>query len=135
MTPAQMMAHCSLAIENAMGVTFYTNTLLLKIWAFWNKSHNRDRYTNDQPFQPSPTINSTKRIVQQGRVDNPFRVVDQRNFEEEKNILLQWITTFHQEGREKSINAKHPSFGKFTPEEWAIGQYKHLDYHLRQFGI
>jgi len=32
---------------------------------------------------------------------------------------------------------KHPHsfFGKLTPEEWAILSYKHLDHHLRQFGV
>jgi hypothetical protein len=25
--------------------------------------------------------------------------------------------------------------GKMTPEEWAILMYKHLDHHLRQFGV
>ena len=28
----------------------------------------------------------------------------------------------------------HPFFGRLTPAEWAIQQYKHLDHHLRQFG-
>jgi len=136
MTPAQMMAHCSKALENALGETYYTNTLLMKIWAWWNKSYNRDRYTNDTPFPSNPShISSKSKLVQQGRFDNPFRVANPRDFDEEKIILLQWISRFHQEGMEKSIHAKHPSFGKFTPVEWAIGQYKHLDYHLRQFGV
>jgi Protein of unknown function (DUF1569) len=29
----------------------------------------------------------------------------------------------------------HPFFGELTPEEWDILQSKHLDHHLRQFGV
>jgi len=135
MTTAQMMAHCSKALENALGESYYNNTLLLKIWAFWNKSSNRARYLSSEPFQPSEAIKSKSRIVQQGRLDNPFRVAEDRDFETEKEILIRWIDRFYEEGKEKTVKAKHPSFGMFTPSEWAIGQYKHLDYHLRQFGV
>ena len=29
----------------------------------------------------------------------------------------------------------HPMFGKFTMEQWGKMEYKHLDHHLRQFGV
>ena len=29
----------------------------------------------------------------------------------------------------------HPMFGKFTKQQWGQMQYKHLDHHLRQFGV
>jgi hypothetical protein len=29
----------------------------------------------------------------------------------------------------------HAFFGKLTPDEWAELMYKHLDHHLRQFGV
>ena len=29
----------------------------------------------------------------------------------------------------------HPFFGSFTREQWGQMQYKHLDHHLRQFGV
>ena len=31
-------------------------------------------------------------------------------------------------------HAVHPAFGSLTPSEWGILCWKHLDYHLRQFG-
>ena len=135
MTPSQMMAHCSMALENSLGETYYNNTFLLKIWAYWNKRVNRERYTNNELFQPSKLITSKSRIIQQARIDNPFRITKERDFKTEKEILTNWIDKFHKEGEEKTVKAKHPSFGKFTAKEWAIGQYKHLDYHLRQFGV
>ena len=33
MTSAQMMAHCSMTLENAMGESYYKNTLLLRFVA------------------------------------------------------------------------------------------------------
>jgi hypothetical protein len=32
-------------------------------------------------------------------------------------------------------HAVHPAFGPMTPEEWAKLGYKHMDHHLRQFGV
>ena len=29
----------------------------------------------------------------------------------------------------------HPFFGPLTPGQWAVLMYKHLDHHLRQFGV
>ncbi|MDT0607916.1 DUF1569 domain-containing protein [Croceitalea rosinachiae] len=29
----------------------------------------------------------------------------------------------------------HPAFGVFTKEQWGQMEYKHLDHHLRQFGV
>ena len=29
----------------------------------------------------------------------------------------------------------HPAFGKITPRAWGVLGYRHMDHHLRQFGI
>jgi hypothetical protein len=34
-----------------------------------------------------------------------------------------------------SASAAHPAFGALDAKEWGILCWKHLDYHLRQFGI
>jgi hypothetical protein len=31
--------------------------------------------------------------------------------------------------------AVHPTFGPLTPEEWGKLSWKHMSYHLRQFGV
>jgi hypothetical protein len=31
--------------------------------------------------------------------------------------------------------AMHPMFGRMTPHDWDVLQYRHLDHHLRQFGV
>jgi hypothetical protein len=30
---------------------------------------------------------------------------------------------------------EHPVFGTMTPRAWAVFAYRHMDHHLRQFGI
>jgi hypothetical protein len=32
-------------------------------------------------------------------------------------------------------SARHPVFGAMTREEWLIWGYRHVDHHLRQFGV
>jgi hypothetical protein len=34
-----------------------------------------------------------------------------------------------------SARAVHPAFGPLSPEEWGRLCWKHLDHHLRQFGV
>ena len=51
------------------------------------------------------------------------------------NLLLKYIEKFQAGGEEKCTTYPHPFFGKVTPREWSIGMYKHLDHHLRQFGV
>ncbi|MGB5666410.1 MAG: DUF1569 domain-containing protein, partial [Maribacter sp.] len=29
----------------------------------------------------------------------------------------------------------HPLFGEFTVEQWGQMEFKHLDHHLKQFGV
>ena len=35
----------------------------------------------------------------------------------------------------KMIWPDHPVFGKMTPKAWCVFAYRHMDHHLRQFGI
>ena len=64
-----------------------------------------------------------------------FIVKDQRNFETEKQQLIELITKFYQSRPEKVGNFPHPFFGTFTKDQWAQSMYKHLDHHLIQFSV
>lgn len=61
-------------------------------------------------------------------------ILDDRDFGKEKEILKQKILIFQSNGPEKMFIPSTSFFGKFTPEQWGKGIYKHLDHHLRQFG-
>mgnify|MGYP003124339067 CR=1 FL=1 len=63
-----------------------------------------------------------------------LKVVEDKDFAKEKDILLGLVNDFHNEKDKKEWDP-HPVFGSFTPEQWGQMQYKHLDHHLRQFNV
>ncbi len=58
----------------------------------------------------------------------------ERDLEAERRRLCGLIEGFVAAGPAGCTTHPHSFFGRLTPEEWAILQYKHLDHHLRQFG-
>jgi transposase InsO family protein len=62
-------------------------------------------------------------------------IADSRDFFREQEQLKLKVLQFHEGGEAKCTRHPHPFFGALTPQEWARGSYKHLDHHLRQFGV
>ena len=119
MDVAQMFAHCSAALEVAAGKKFPPRIFIGRILAPFFRSV----FSNDKPFkQNMPT-------------DKSFLIIDQRNFEREKARLIDLVNQFSTGGEAICTTHPHPFFGKLTPNEWGTGMYKHLDHHLRQFGV
>lgn len=56
------------------------------------------------------------------------------DFEAAKNDLISNFSRF-QEGEKTITCSKHPFWGKMNAEEWNNLQWKHVDHHLRQFGV
>ena len=67
--------------------------------------------------------------------DKTFVVADPRDFEVEKAKLKASIAKFHKMGKENKLHDKHPFFGSLSKDEWDRLSWKHLDHHLRQFGV
>jgi len=119
MEVGQMLAHCSKALEMASGQSFPPRLFIGRILGPLFKS----KYLNDKPLDKnSPT-------------DKSFIISDNRDFEKEKVTLKNLVQQFAEGGAEKCTTHPHSFFGKLTPEQWGIGMYKHLDHHLRQFGV
>lgn len=55
------------------------------------------------------------------------------DFEAAKNEFIQLIERFPL-NRQK-LTLTHPAFGNISTKQWGIAAYKHMDHHLRQFGI
>ena len=55
-------------------------------------------------------------------------------FEQDKQALFLLIHRFAQHDNNHPFPL-HPSFGKLTNKEWARVMWRHLDHHLRQFGM
>jgi hypothetical protein len=62
-------------------------------------------------------------------------VKDKRNLEIERKRLFELVSRFVAAGSNGCTAHPHSFFGRLTPDEWAILMYKHLDHHLRQFGV
>jgi len=63
------------------------------------------------------------------------RITDERNFQEEKAKLVGLIKRFQKAGPDGLAKDPHPFFGPLTPDEMDRLNTKHLDHHLRQFGV
>jgi len=64
-----------------------------------------------------------------------FIIKDSRNFDIEKNRLIQHIKKTQQLGEESFEGKKSHSFGALSKTEWNNMFYKHIDHHLNQFGV
>ena len=62
-------------------------------------------------------------------------IADERSLESERQKLSELIDRFTQAGPKACTTHPHAFFGRLTPDEWYILMYKHLDHHLRQFGV
>jgi Protein of unknown function (DUF1569) len=59
----------------------------------------------------------------------------QCEFERERTQLVNAIDSFVSKGAACCSRHPHPFFGPLKPQQWAILMYKHVDHHLRQFGV
>ncbi|HVG42870.1 MAG TPA: DUF1569 domain-containing protein, partial [Chitinophagaceae bacterium] len=64
-----------------------------------------------------------------------YVVAEECNFENEKTRLKNLVHRFSVLGSKLDKVPQHPFFGKLTADEWANLAYRHLDHHLRQFGV
>jgi hypothetical protein len=71
-------------------------------------------------------LNSESRNITKGRIDSSM-------FEEHRNEFINIIARFPLNKR--ALTLTHPAFGNISTNEWGIAAYKHMDHHLRQFGV
>jgi hypothetical protein len=121
MNAAQTVAHCSMALEMALGDTIPLRaSLSLRIIGRMVKPL---AVGDDKPIRRNaPT---TKNLI----------VQDERDLTTEKQRLHGLINRFAAAGPAGCTTHPHSFFGPLTPEQWAVLMYKHLDHHLRQFGV
>jgi hypothetical protein len=121
MTAPQMLAHCSVSMQWAVGeVVPEKGPLLVRLMGRLVKPLV---FRNEDPLRKnSPTAKS-------------LIVTDERDFAKERERLTGLIDKFAAGGAAGCTKNPHSFFGKMTPEEWAILMYRHLDHHLRQFGV
>ena len=117
MDAAQMLAHCALAMEYALGDTVLPRHPLGRLLGGRAK---RSLLVKGTPMgRSAPTHPSV--IVR-----------DARDLDAERRRLLHAIDRFAA-GPAACTRHPHFFFGAMSPAEWATFSYVHLDHHLRQF--
>lgn len=118
MNAAQMLAHCHIALETARGNVATKRSFAGKLLGGFFKNK---LIIKDAPFaKNSPTVKE-------------FLIKNTCDFNIEKQNLLNAIRGFATNGEGEVTTKPHPFFGQLTPQQWAMAQYKHIDYHLTQF--
>ena len=64
-----------------------------------------------------------------------FLVSNDKDFEVEKKRLTDHLRQTQELGESHFENKESHSFGRLTKTEWNNMLYKHIDHHLRQFGV
>jgi hypothetical protein len=122
MTPHQMVCHLTDSFRGALGEksvsgidTFVSRTLIKWI-------------ALRSPIKWPQGVKTRPEMAQEGGGTKPVE------FETDLRQLEQIIERFSQSGSEFG-GAAHPLFGKMSRADWMRWGYRHVDHHLRQFGL
>jgi hypothetical protein len=119
MDAAQAMTHCAIALEAATGDTVLPRSLPAKLigplFRGWLLSPKP--YSKNSPTHPLLVITTPQ------------------DFAREKDRLVRSVRRFHELGPASAAKFQHALIGRVTGDEWDRLQHKHLDHHLRQFGV
>lgn len=119
MNVAQMLSHIQVPIEVALGDKKLKRTLIGLLFGRIAKK----KLFDEKPFpQNLPT-------------DASFLRKGDHDFDIEKQRVSSLLNRFVSGGHAGLSHLPHPFFGKMTPTEWGTSMHKHLDHHLRQFGV
>ena len=123
MTVAQTLAHCISAMEMALGLlkpkrspfpAGVIGPLVTPLFLHLNRPFLPNSNTAPELLPPPAT---------------------ECELERERMRLIASIDIFASQGDEKRSRPEHPFFGSLNLRQWAILMHKHLDHHLRQFGV
>ena len=119
MTPSQMMEHTARAMEMATGQVPMKQAFIGKAigWIF------KSKFLGEQPFSKNSPTGPT------------LIIKDDPDFEAVRARLSGLITHLHSLGESGTDGNIHGFFGPLTGKQWGETQYKHVDHHLRQFGV
>ncbi|MEQ6120883.1 DUF1569 domain-containing protein [Reichenbachiella sp. MALMAid0571] len=119
MTVAQMLAHCAEIVEVTHGKPLLNTPFYIKII----KGVIRKLVVDNNPYPKN-----TKTHPQ-------YKQTEEKDFQTEKKRLLNIMDEFVNDPKEEAAKKEHPLFGPMTEEEKGWSMYKHIDYHLNQFGV
>lgn len=120
MSPSQMMEHTARVLEMAMSAEQPIKQLFIGkaiSWIF------RKDFVGEKPFGKNAPTGAD------------YKIRNDPDLDATRERLRSLIEKFHGHGPDALEGNVHPFFGKLTGDEWGVTQYKHVDHHLRQFGV
>ena len=119
MSVAQMLAHCNVSYEMAYENLHKKPNGFMK---FILKNLIKNKVVGETPYKKN------------NRTAPQFIIKETKDFEVEKQRLINYIVKTQQLGENYFDNKESNSFGKLSRIEWNNMFYKHLNHHLTQFG-
>ncbi|HUL34338.1 MAG TPA: DUF1569 domain-containing protein [Candidatus Eisenbacteria bacterium] len=120
MNAAQAMAHCATTMEWAVGDNNPPRMFIGRLIG---------------PLAKSKVLNGDEPMAKNTPTAKSLVVNDERELSKECQRLSALVDRFASGGPQRCTKHPHTFFGPLKPDEWAALMYKHLDHHLRQFGV
>jgi hypothetical protein len=121
MNTTQMLAHADVTMKSALGEVRLKRTLM---GVLFGNRYKKKMTSTDEAFQKN--LPTSKIFV---------TAIENKDFETEKKNLIASVQKFARLGPDGASKHPHPFFGHMTPQQWDTLVWKHLDHHLRQFGV
>ena len=120
MNAAQMFAHCCVAYEMVYTDKHPKPNFFM---GFILKNFIKKAVVSDKPYSKN------------SKTAPAFLISDEKDFEAEKQRLVGYIRETQVLGAYIFDGKMSHSFGPLSDNEWNNMFYKHLDHHLKQFGV
>ena len=120
MDVAKMLAHCNVTYEMVYDDIHKKPNFILK---FILKTFVKGKVVSEESYPKN------------GKTAPQFIIKSDKDFNTEKERLLNYIEQTKSLGENHFDGKESHSFGKLSVKEWNNLFYKHLDHHLRQFGV
>lgn len=119
MTPARLFGHLSAYFEMVMGLKPRHRSPGGFLFGWMIRGHliSQKPYPRNLPTDPA------------------FRMKSDRGFRKEKDQFLFIFERFHNKEIAENLTIPNPFFRFMRPPDWNRAMAKHLDHHLRQFGV
>lgn len=116
MTVDQMVRHCAKWEKMILGKEVYKQSFMGKLFG---KFALKDMMKDEPAKHNLPTVPC-------------FKMTDDGDFSTDR---LQWISLLKEHDIIEPSGFMHPFFGMLTIEQAGQMDYKHIDHHLKQFGV
>lgn len=120
MNAAQMLAHCTVSMQMALGEIKPPRATMGRILG---------------PVIKPMALKDGEPMRRNSPTAQELLISDERELAEEQRKLCGMIDRFSAAGPNGCTNHPHAFFGALKPQEWSKLMHKHLDHHLRQFGV